>query len=99
MQPGCQCYGFVKRIIQMETLLLNSTVPLQWFPKVFSSENFRNGFVRQLVQSEEIFQTIPEMSRIQSRTPEKKAKKHVTLTDPNLVPLPTYLFFHLIPRS
>ena len=75
MQPGCQCYGFVKRIIQMETLLLNSTVPLQWISQVFSSENFRNGFVRQLVQSEEIFQTILEMSRIQSRTPEKKAKK------------------------
>ena len=44
------------------------------------------------------------MSTIQSRTPEKKAKNHVTLNWPenlheNLVPLPTYLSFHLILRS
>ena len=39
------------------------------------------------------------MSTIQSRTPEKKAKHHVTLTwkfPRNLVPLPTYLSFLLI---
>ena len=42
------------------------------------------------------------ISTIQSRTPEKRAKNHVTLTGKfswNLVPPPTYLSFPLILRS
>ena len=52
-----------------------------------------------LVQSGEIFQTIPEWAqKIQPRTPEKKAKNHHWPENfhENLVPLPFYLSFRLI---
>ena len=59
----------------------------------------KDNLVHYLVQSGEIFQTIPEWAQnIQPQTPEKKAKNHHWPENfhENLVPLPSYLSFRLI---